>query len=65
VHAGRDCPGFRFGRPAQATRRKGSWSVERAYELLPQLAERRDNLGNQLSGGEQQMLTIARADEQS
>jgi branched-chain amino acid transport system ATP-binding protein len=46
---------------AQATRRKGSWSVERAYELFPQLAERCDNLGNQLSGGEQQMLTIARA----
>lgn len=46
---------------AQATNRKGAWSVQRAFELFPQLAERRNNLGNQLSGGEQQMLTIARA----
>jgi branched-chain amino acid transport system ATP-binding protein len=35
--------------------------VERVYELFPRLAERRRNYGNQLSGGEQQMLAIARA----
>ena len=34
---------------------------QRVYELFPRLAERRDNLGNQLSGGEQQMLAVARA----
>jgi branched-chain amino acid transport system ATP-binding protein len=37
------------------------WTVERAYELFPRLAERRRNGGAQLSGGEQQMLAIARA----
>ena len=36
------------------------WTVERLFELFPNLAERRANLGSQLSGGEQQMLTIAR-----
>jgi branched-chain amino acid transport system ATP-binding protein len=41
--------------------RNGSWSLPRVYELFPRLAERRRNLGNQLSGGEQQMLAIARA----
>jgi branched-chain amino acid transport system ATP-binding protein len=41
--------------------RKGKWSVERVYELFPRLAERRSNMGNQLSGGEQQMLSIGRA----
>ena len=41
--------------------RDGQWTVERVYELFPRLAERRANLGNQLSGGEQQMLSIARA----
>ena len=41
--------------------RNGSWSLPRIYELFPRLAERRRNLGNQLSGGEQQMLAIARA----
>jgi branched-chain amino acid transport system ATP-binding protein len=41
--------------------RTGSWTVERVYELFPRLAERRRNYGNQLSGGEQQMLAIARA----
>ena len=39
----------------------GAWSVARAYELFPRLAERRANLGHQLSGGEQQMLAIGRA----
>ena len=41
--------------------RRGDWTIERVFELFPRLAERRDNLGSQLSGGEQQMLTIARA----
>jgi branched-chain amino acid transport system ATP-binding protein len=41
--------------------RPGPWTVERVYELFPRLAERRGNRGNQLSGGEQQMLAIARA----
>jgi branched-chain amino acid transport system ATP-binding protein len=41
--------------------RDGPWSLSRVYELFPRLAERRRNLGNQLSGGEQQMLAIARA----
>jgi branched-chain amino acid transport system ATP-binding protein len=39
----------------------GPWTVERVYDLFPRLAERRRNLGNQLSGGEQQMLAVARA----
>ncbi len=42
-------------------RRPGSWNVARIYELFPRLQERRGNMGNQLSGGEQQMLSIARA----
>ncbi len=37
------------------------WTVERAFDLFPRLAERRRNWGDQLSGGEQQMLSIARA----
>jgi branched-chain amino acid transport system ATP-binding protein len=39
----------------------GEWTIERIYELMPRLAERRTNLGSQLSGGEQQMLAIGRA----
>src|SRR6202045_4212533 len=39
----------------------GAWTVGRIYELFPRLAERRRNLGNQLSGGEQQMLAVGRA----
>jgi len=41
--------------------RPGAWTLERVYDLFPRLAERRANMGNQLSGGEQQMLAIARA----
>ena len=41
--------------------RPGAWTLERVYALFPRLKERRTNLGNQLSGGEQQMLAIARA----
>jgi uncharacterized protein (UPF0261 family)/ABC-type branched-subunit amino acid transport system ATPase component len=41
--------------------RDAAWTVERAYQTFPRLAERRGNGGGQLSGGEQQMLAIARA----
>ncbi len=41
--------------------RRGPWTIERIYELFPRLAERRTNKGRQLSGGEQEMLAIARA----
>jgi branched-chain amino acid transport system ATP-binding protein len=41
--------------------RPGRWTLSAVYELFPKLKERRINLGNQLSGGEQQMLAIARA----
>ncbi|MFT4095999.1 MAG: ABC transporter ATP-binding protein [Rhodoblastus sp.] len=40
---------------------KGPWSLQRIYRLFPRLEERRRNYGNQLSGGEQQMLAIGRA----
>ena len=39
----------------------GEWTAEKLFELFPNLAERRGNMGNQLSGGELQMLAIARA----
>jgi branched-chain amino acid transport system ATP-binding protein len=41
--------------------RPGDWTQARVFELFPNLAERLGNKGNQLSGGEQQMLSIARA----
>ena len=41
--------------------RPGKWPLERIYELFPRLAQRRRNYGTNLSGGEQQMLAIARA----
>jgi ABC-type branched-subunit amino acid transport system ATPase component len=41
--------------------RKGAWTLERIYETFPRLAERKRNGGAELSGGEQQMLAIARA----
>jgi len=44
-----------------AVARPGPWDVERVYKTFPRLQERRRNLGNQLSGGEQQMVAIARA----
>jgi branched-chain amino acid transport system ATP-binding protein len=40
---------------------RGPWSVDRVYAMFPRLQERRRNMGRQLSGGEQQMLAIARA----
>jgi|SRR5689334_2124191 len=44
-----------------AVERPGAWTVERVYRLFPRLEERKRNFGLQLSGGEQQMLAIARA----
>ena len=41
--------------------RKGAWTLDRVYQLFPRLRERRQNRGRQLSGGEQEMLAIARA----
>ena len=41
--------------------RPGPWNLKRIYDMFPRLQERRANMGNQLSGGEQQMLAIARA----
>lgn len=41
--------------------RPGRWTIVAAFDLFPQLADRATNMGNQLSGGEQQMLAIARA----
>ena len=44
-----------------ATARRGPWTLERIFKLFPHLEAREGNYGNQLSGGEQQMLAIARA----
>jgi branched-chain amino acid transport system ATP-binding protein len=44
-----------------AVARRGAWTPARVMQLFPRLAERRRNLGTQLSGGEQQMLAIGRA----
>ncbi|ADJ65467.1 ABC transporter ATP-binding protein [Herbaspirillum seropedicae] len=41
--------------------RGGKWDLQKIYQIFPRLHERRHNMGNQLSGGEQQMLAIARA----
>jgi len=41
--------------------RLGGWNLKRVYDFFPRLRERRGNYGNQLSGGEQQMLAIGRA----
>jgi len=46
----------RPGRPG-----KNPWTAERVYAMFPRLAERKSNLGTQLSGGEQQMLAVGRA----
>jgi branched-chain amino acid transport system ATP-binding protein len=48
-------------RPARAGRAAAPWTPARVYELFPRLAERKTNLGTQLSGGEQQMLAVGRA----
>jgi branched-chain amino acid transport system ATP-binding protein len=44
-----------------AVAQPGPWTVEKVYAMFPRLKERRGNFGNQLSGGEQQMLAIGRA----
>jgi branched-chain amino acid transport system ATP-binding protein len=44
-----------------AVAQPGPWTVEQVYRMFPRLEERRNNFGNQLSGGEQQMLAIGRA----
>ena len=44
-----------------AVARPGPWTPARVYAMFPRLAERKTNMGNQLSGGEQQMLAVARA----
>jgi branched-chain amino acid transport system ATP-binding protein len=46
---------------ARSSARPGAWTLARVHQLFPRLEERRANLGWQLSGGEQQMLAIARA----
>ena len=48
-------------RPARPGHLARAWTPERVYELFPRLAERKTNLGTQLSGGEQQMLAVGRA----
>jgi branched-chain amino acid transport system ATP-binding protein len=45
----------------EISRSDGGWTIQRVLEIFPRLAQRLDNRGNQLSGGEQQMLAIARA----
>ena len=47
--------------PLLGPRRPGRWGLAAVYGLFPRLKERKANMGNQLSGGEQQMLAIARA----
>ena len=44
-----------------AVARPGKWTPEAVYQMFPRLAERKTNLGTQLSGGEQQMLAVGRA----
>lgn len=46
---------------ANREKRANPWTLARAYEFFPRLAERESNMGNQLSGGEQQMLAVGRA----
>ncbi len=46
---------------ANRDRRTNPWTIARVFEFFPRLAERQRNMGNQLSGGEQQMLAIGRA----
>ncbi|MET0709079.1 MAG: ABC transporter ATP-binding protein [Tardiphaga sp.] len=44
-----------------AVAQPGEWTVQKVYEMFPRLQERKANFGNQLSGGEQQMLAVGRA----
>ncbi len=54
-------PGLPARSRGEAAAKAGRWTLERVYDFFPSLAERRRNRGNQLSGGEQQMLAIGRA----
>jgi branched-chain amino acid transport system ATP-binding protein len=54
-------PGLTARSQSSTSAQPGRWSLERVYDFFPSLAERRRNRGNQLSGGEQQMLAIGRA----
>jgi len=44
-----------------AVARPGAWTAQRVFDMFPRLAERQTNMGNQLSGGEQQILAVGRA----
>jgi branched-chain amino acid transport system ATP-binding protein len=62
VPQGRECfPSLTVDEHLTIATRPGPWNRERVYGLFPRLKERRKNMGNQLSGGEQQMLAIGRA----
>jgi branched-chain amino acid transport system ATP-binding protein len=50
-----------FATAANRTNKPDPWTIKKIFELFPLLAERQTNAGNQLSGGEQQMLAISRA----
>ena len=50
---------FSFGEPGKLT--SSNWDVRKVFDVFPRLEERRDHRGNELSGGEQQMLAIGRA----
>ncbi|MGO4764332.1 ABC transporter ATP-binding protein [Cupriavidus sp. 2KB_3] len=54
-------PSLTVAEHLSAVARPGPWDIPRVFQVFPRLEERRKNLGNQLSGGEQQMLAIARA----
>ena len=54
-------PSLTVGENLSVAARPGYWTPSRVFELFPNLAARLANMGNQLSGGEQQMLAIARA----
>jgi branched-chain amino acid transport system ATP-binding protein len=55
------CPSLSLRENLEVAVRPGPWTVQRVFELFPRLAERQTNRGHHLSGGEQQMLAIARA----
>jgi branched-chain amino acid transport system ATP-binding protein len=50
-----------FATSANRRNQPNAWTLDRVYELFPRLAERRTHMGNQISGGEQQMVAIGRA----
>ena len=54
-------PSLTVAENLEVAARIGDWQAEKVYDFFPNLAERRSNRGNQLSGGEQQMLAIGRA----